>query len=143
MHSDFSAKGGLHNFELQVPDAAEREELLKGQVLLINVWRPLKTITRDPLAVLDWTSVNPESDAIPMKFNFPDKWNELGKWRYTDEHQWYYLSKQQADEPLVFVQWDSKAANGFTVPHTAFEDEEYLNGPPRESIEIKMAVFVK
>lgn len=142
VHSDFSLTGAKHNVELQVPDEAAREKLLQGRVLLVNVWRPLKTIKKDPLTVCDWSTVDPAKDLIPLKFQFPAQWNELGKWRYNDKHQWYYLSEQKPDEPLVFMQYDSQSPDGKTLPHSAFEDEEYLSGPPRESIEIKIAAFV-
>lgn len=142
VHSDFSPTGGRHNIELQVPDAAELEKLSQGRVLLVNIWRPLKTITKDPLAVCDWSTVSPEADLVPLKFQFPSSWNELGKWRHSDRHQWYYLSGQKPSEPLLFMQYDSQNPSGITLPHTAFEDEEYLEGPPRQSIEIKMVAFI-
>lgn len=143
MHSDFSPEGGRQNFTAEVADAAEREQLAEGRVLHINVWRPLKTITKDPLAVCDWKTVDAESDIIPLVLQMPHKTAHLGKWRHTAKHQWYYLHRQRPDEPLVFVQHDNRDPSGVTVPHTAFEDEEYASGPPRQSIEIKMLAFVK
>lgn len=147
VHADFSPGGAGQTVNKLVADAAEREKLAQGRVLLVNVWRPLKTITKDPLAVCDWSSVDPHAQAIPLRFTHADTWHELRQWRYDDSHKWYYLSSQQPDEPLVFIQYDSEAANGAkgatTVPHSAFEDREFTTGPPRESIEIKMAVFVE
>lgn len=159
VHSDFSSAGARHNVLelLQVPaqhpsndeeaEERERQELeLRGgsRVLLVNVWRPLRTaITRDPLAVCDWASVDAAADLVPLRFRFAaGRWNELGKWRRGGGHRWYYLGGQRPDEPVVFVQYDSRSPDGMTLPHSAFEDGEYLSGPPRESIEIKMAAFV-
>lgn len=143
MHSDFTPEGALRVLETAVPDAEERQRLMGGRVVLINVWRPLKTIKRDPLAVCDWASVTPETDMVPLRFNFAHGWNELAKWRGSDAHQWYYLSSQTPEEPLLFMQWDSQAAKGQNVAHSAFVDGEYADGPARESIEIKIAAFIE
>ncbi|KAJ7740014.1 hypothetical protein DFH07DRAFT_892184 [Mycena maculata] len=147
VHSDFTPIGGHHLFEDQIPDAAERETLAAGRVLLINVWRPLKTITRDPLCAADWATIDTARDLVRERFVFPgSKWNELGKWKHSDAHRWYYLSHQAPDEPLVFAQYDSARVQPdggqLTVPHSAFQDPEYLGGPARQSIEIKMMAFV-
>ncbi|KAJ5422402.1 hypothetical protein N7491_010847 [Penicillium cf. griseofulvum] len=48
VHSDFTPTGALHYLQTLVPDEQERSRLLAGRVLIINVWRPLKTIQRDP-----------------------------------------------------------------------------------------------
>lgn len=143
VHSDFSPEGGLHNVETLVKDVLENEKLSNSRIILINVWRPLKTIKKDPLAVCDWSSVNLDSEIIPLRFKFPTQWNELGWWRHTDNHKWYYLNNQQPSEPLLFMQYDSRGQKGaMTLPHTAFQDPEFLNEAPRESIEIKMLAFI-
>lgn len=144
VHSDFTPAGGLQVFNTTVTDEAERARLAAGRVVLINVWRPLKTITRDPLCVSDWATVAPREDLVPLRFRFPDRWNELGKWTHSARHDWYYLHRQRNDEPLLFMQYDSKMADmgGMTVPHSAFDDAEHAGGPPRESIEIKMLAFI-
>lgn len=143
MHSDFSPAGAQPILERFVTDAEDRERLTRGRRVLINVWRPLKTIKRDPLAVCDWASVTPAKDMVPLRFVTPGGWNELAKWRSSEAHKWYYLSAQTPEEPLLFLQWDSEAPTGKNVPHTAFVDGEYADGPTRESIEIKMVAFIE
>ncbi|KAF8166670.1 hypothetical protein K438DRAFT_1921484 [Mycena galopus ATCC 62051] len=144
VHSDFSPVGALRALETTIPDAAEREALSRGRVVFMNVWRPLKTIKCDPLTVCDWASVDPEADMVPLRFQFPHGWNELAKWRRAERHQWYYLSGQTPEEPLMFMQFDSKAGKGgLTVPHSAFVDREWADAEARESIEIKIAAFVE
>lgn len=125
-----------------IPDAAEREQLLQGKVEIINVWRPLKKVERDPLAVCDWTSVH-RDDCIRHRLVLPSGWNELGKYRFNANQRWYYLSGQQPQEALVFRQFDSGKVGegGMTVPHSAFVDPKAVDGPARESIEIKMFAF--
>jgi hypothetical protein len=139
VHSDFTAQGALHHLESIIPDQQERTRLLAGRVLIVNVWRPLKTIQRDPLAVCDWNSVNPR-DSIPTRLILPHGWNELGRYAFSPDQQWYYLGRQQPSEPLVFTQFDSDT--GVSVPHSAFVDPEFQDGAARESIEIKMFAFL-
>ncbi|KAJ9297871.1 hypothetical protein DTO271G3_4092 [Paecilomyces variotii] len=122
VHSDFTVTGALHHLEVNIKDPAEREQLTKGRFCVINVWRPLKTITRDPFAGR----------------------NEFGSVVYNDKHRWFYLSHQEPSEPLVFKQFDSREVGngGVTLAHCAFIDPEYANAEARESIEIKMFAFM-
>jgi hypothetical protein len=143
VHSDFTVAGALRNLTNTIPDPEEREQLLSKRVMIINIWRPLKTVTRDPLAVCDWGSLNHQNDGIANRLVLPGGWNELGKYAFNESQKWYYLSGQRPQEALVFLQFDSERAEegGVTVPHTAFVDPEFRDGPPRESIEIKMFAF--
>jgi hypothetical protein len=88
--------------------------------------------------------MDPARDWIAHRFIFSHGWNELGAVKYHEEHQWYYLSHQTPTEPLVFIQFDSglAQAGGMTTAHSAFVDPNYTNEAARESIEIKMFVFV-
>ncbi|KAJ5407396.1 hypothetical protein N7465_008680 [Penicillium sp. CMV-2018d] len=144
VHSDFTTRGALHHLKRLVPDRQERNRLLANRVLIINVWRPLKTIQRDPLAVCDWSSVNIQDEGIATHFTLPNGWNELGRYAFSPRQRWYYLSGQQPNEPLIFTQFDSSKVDegGFTVPHSAFVDPEYSDSAARESLEIKMFAFV-
>ncbi|KAL1854299.1 hypothetical protein Plec18170_005063 [Paecilomyces lecythidis] len=144
VHSDFTITGALHHLENIIENPAEREQLMKGRVYVINVWRPLKTITRDPLAVCDWKSVEPDTDWLANRFMFSHGWNEFGGVVHNEKHKWFYLSHQEPSEPLVFAQFDSKEMEngGMTLAHSAFVDPEYADSNARESIEIKMFAFV-
>ena len=145
VHTDFSPEGAWNHLPNVIKDERERSGLLKGRVMITNVWRPLKTITRDPLAVVDWNTVDPQKNFTRQHFKFEKHWHELGQLTYNDEHKWYYLNQQEPSEPLVFKQFDSDAPadkGGFTVGHSAFVDPEYADAPARESMEIKMFAFV-
>lgn len=143
VHSDFTVAGALCHLESVVQDAEERERLLDGRVQIINVWRPLKTVERDPLAVCDWESLDWRRDRIANRLVLPTGWNELGKYTFNPRQKWYYMSGQQLHEALVFRQFDSQEdQGGMTLPHTAFVDPSSTSGPARESIEIKMFAFM-
>jgi hypothetical protein len=140
VHSDMTERSGPINLTKAYPDA--KDELLRGRVQAINVWRPLKTIQRDPLTVIDARSIDVDEDVLEMELKFPGASSILGKMKHNDKHKWYYMHLQQTDEPLVFIQWDSRGERGGKiVPHTAFVDPRYADCEARASIEIKMWVF--
>ena len=143
VHSDLSIAGAWHLLDSVITDPTELATLKKGRVLVFNVWRPLKTIRKDPLAVCDWSSVDLKNDWISTRMIFPYRWNELGHLSHGDQQRWHYLSGQTPEEPLIFKQFDSAEIGngGMTVPHTAFEDVDTLGCEPRRSIEIKMFAF--
>jgi hypothetical protein len=141
VHSDFTPSGAVQHLKNVIKDEAELKRLLDGRVLAINVWRPLKQIRKDPLAVSDWTSIDSEADLVKQRLISPQGWNELAKANFNPRHIWYYLSGQKPDEPLLFMQFDSKAKDGMNLPHTAFVDPQFIDCNPRESIEIKMFAF--
>ncbi|RHZ62605.1 hypothetical protein CDV55_102752 [Aspergillus turcosus] len=144
VHTDFTVAGALRHLETHVPDPERRKQLLNSRVLIVNVWRPLKTVHRDPLAVCDWRSINPQQDIIPYRLILPQGWNELSKVQHSKDHRWYYLSGQRPNEPLVFKQFDSGKLEegGCTLPHSAFEHPSMMEYEPRQSIEIKMFAFL-
>lgn len=146
VHSDFSPAGALRNLESVISDPDEREELLKHRVLAINVWRPLKTVQRDPLAICDWATLDWRKDRVTNRMVLPHGWHEMGKYAFREGQEWYYLSQQRPQEALIFTQFDSESEQagegGTTVPHTAFVVPGTQTLPARESIEIKMFAFL-
>ena len=117
--------------------------LLTSRHQIINVWRPIKTIYKSPLAVAEAHSV-PEADLIPVGLIYPDRKGETLTVRPNTAHKWHYAYGQTPDEVLLIKCYDSKTdGRARRVPHTAFinpatEGEEFA---PRESIEIRALVF--
>jgi hypothetical protein len=145
VHTDFTPAGALNQLSTIIRDPVERAELEKERVMVINVWRPLKTIKKDPLAVANWTSVSAPRDIIANRMILSEHfWAELGQVKYDEGHEWVYMEEQTPEEALVFKQFDSKVEEGgMTVPHSAFVDDRYIGDEARQSIEIKMFAFVK
>ena len=94
VHIDSSYAGAEARVRYHFPD--EATELLKHRYQMISVWRPIKTILKDPLAVADAHST-PESDLFPVKIHFPDR--EVEGWAVKADPQlkWYYRYKQPPD----------------------------------------------
>ena len=110
---------------------------------VINFWRPLRKIVRDPLAVADSSTV-PEStdELLHVAYENTPRETEtfLTMGGKEGAHQWYYYSEQEPDEVLAFKIYDSAppVENARIVPHTSFRGLDVAaDEPPRNSIEIR------
>lgn len=123
----------------------QQAQLMQGRFMLINVWRPLRTVERHPLAVADGSTVC-RKDLVPVRLmasragvNDPHGLNMI----HSDAHRWYYLSKMQPDEWLAFRQIDAKSDAVQFSGHSSFEDPETSeNSRQRESIEIRTVSYM-
>lgn len=140
VHIDQSYSAAMSRVPHHLP-AEEAATLLKGRVQIINVWRPIRTVRRDPLAVAEANSV-PDADLVPTKLIYPDREGETYAVRYGAGHRWHYASGLTPQEVLLIKCFDSKLdGRARRVPHTAFEDPEAVDEPARESIEVRALVF--
>ncbi|KAL3420295.1 hypothetical protein PVAG01_08794 [Phlyctema vagabunda] len=141
VHIDQSYAAAKTRVPHHLPD--EAEYLLGGRYQIINVWRPIKTVLKDPLAVADATTVQ-DSELVTIKLIYPDREGETSAVRAseTGSHRWHYLNQQTPREVLLIKCFDSKTdGKARRVPHTAFVDEERENEEKRESIEVRALVF--
>jgi hypothetical protein len=141
VHTDLTNASSRYLLNNVIDDEEEVERLLKCRYIVVNVWRPIKQIFKDPLALCDWRTVNPETDIFNDRRIISGGVLEFGRPIFNEKHQWYYLSGQQPDEPLLFKQLDSNPETNITLPHSAFVDPKYVGHPPRESIEFKIFAF--
>jgi hypothetical protein len=143
VHVDQTVTSGANRVREHLPD--EAEELLKGRVQVINLWRPIRGPVRDtPLAMLDGTTVK-EGDLIASDLIYPNRSGETYSVKYNPDHRWFYFPDVTPDEAILLKCYDS-ATDGRTRfgPHTAFVDPTTpANAPPRESIELRTLVFHK
>ncbi|OTA97592.1 hypothetical protein M434DRAFT_18984 [Hypoxylon sp. CO27-5] len=141
VHIDQTYSAALSRVPHHLP-AEEASELLKGRVQIINVWRPIKTVLRDPLAIADAASVS-EDELVPIPLIYPNRRGETFSVRYAPGHKWYYKSGLTPQEVLLIKCFDSKTdGRARRVPHTAFSDPRTgPDVPARESIEVRALVF--
>jgi hypothetical protein len=139
VHIDQSYKAGPERVTHHLPN--EAPTLLKGRYQIINVWRPIKTILKDPLGVAEASSVLDE-ELVPIKLIYPHREGETYSVRASKNHKWHYLNQQTPGEVLLIKCFDSKTdGRARRVPHSAFVDEEREGEPTRESIEVRALVF--
>ncbi|KAK6209789.1 hypothetical protein QIS74_11373 [Colletotrichum tabaci] len=108
---------------------------------MVNAWRPLKTVRKNPVTVADTASMAWEDYlTVPQPEVGP---GVEGYWLQRPQdagrrHEWWYMADQTPEEVLLFLQHDSGGAQ--VVGHTSFT----LPGPapkePRESIEVRLFV---
>lgn len=151
-------RGALTSENSTEADTAELERLLQQRWAIINVWRPLKQVHRDPLAVCDSRTVSDDdlravkmlppsaSDRAKLGATFKvsasavsENWNVA----YSPKHEWWYASEMTPSEVLVFKNYDSRDDGSVArrVPHSAFEffgQDDSAN--PRESVELRAFV---
>ena len=153
IHVDFSESGATQILQ----DNFDRElgkELTKTRWSIINVWRPIRPISKDPLAVCDARSARDE-DLMPVTSMLPPKGTgqyadvsggdkfELFYKRYHPDEQWYYADAMKPHEVLLIKIFDS-IKDGKTArrcPHTAFTKPNTEEDSTRESIEARCLVF--
>lgn len=134
--------------ELKFPPPIHELFTSARRFAMVNVWRPLFLVRRDPLAVADAVSV-PEGDYLVRERQFR---SGVRSGNYvlahpehpyaTERHAWYWLSDMRPDEIMVFKQLDSvRDKPGWRCPHTAFVLPETENLPSRESIEVRAVCF--
>ncbi|KAL1862048.1 hypothetical protein Plec18170_000872 [Paecilomyces lecythidis] len=139
VHIDQSYEASKNRVSHHLPE--EADELLKGRYQIINVWRPIKTIYKDPLAVAEAHSV-PDSDLIGVPLIYPNRAGETYTVRPNPAHKWYYRYGQTPEMVTLIKCFDSKTdGRARRVPHTAFTNPETEGSYPRESIEVRALVF--
>jgi len=141
VHTDLTIASCRYLLKNVIPGEEEVERLLKRHFIVVNVWRPIKQIRRDPLGVCNWKSVNPALDIYNDRRVTSEGILELGAPVFNEKHEWYYLSGQKPDEPILFKQLDSNPETNLTLLHSAFVDPKYVDYPARESIEMKIFAF--
>src|ERR1700739_2545296 len=143
VHVDQTEISGANRVREHLPD--EADELLKGRVQVINLWRPIRGPLRDaPLAMLAGTT-DAKGDLVASDLIYPNRRGETYSVKYNPNHRWFYFPEMTADEALLLKCYDS-ADDGRTrfSPHTAFSDPTTpKDAAPRESIELRALVFNK
>lgn len=156
VHVDQSYDGAHAWLAANIADHALLDKLRSTRWGIINVWRPLKTVHRDPFAVSNGSTI-PDKDLVVMPTYFKNgtggnyggfggEVDQLDLWavKRGEGHEWWYLSEMRSDEVVLLKCFDSKLDGRCRrAPHSAFEDERYVGEEwaARESVEIRCLVF--
>ena len=150
MHIDQSYSGAELIVHMHFPFLAPTLFVPNGpRWCIINLWRPVSTIYKDPLAIASASSV-PDSDLVEgmvmyTKQTPPVNGNRTWTILPGEGHRWYYKNEQRPDEVWLVKCFDSKDTPGLArrTPHCAFTDPEREGDgfADRESVEVR-AVLV-
>jgi hypothetical protein len=141
VHVDHTARSGPQRVRDLMGD--EAEELLKGRVQVINMWRPIRGPLLDaPLAVCDSRTVDPQ-DLVPSDLVYRERVGETYSVTWNPAHRWYYAPQMRSDEALLLKIADTRTdVPARFMPHTSFTDPTTPpDALPRESIELRTLVF--
>jgi hypothetical protein len=139
-HVDQSYEGAERRLRRELP-AAEADKLVsRGQrYQIINVWRPIQPILKDPIAVADASSV-PDSDLVGAEMVEDDFVGESWVVRHNPNHRWYYKHGMTTRDVLLIKCFDSDETVARRSLHSAFEDPIYRECESRQSIEVRCLV---
>ncbi|KAL8832990.1 MAG: hypothetical protein Q9170_004589 [Blastenia crenularia] len=137
VHIDQTPAAAVGRVRATLP--GEADELLKGRVRIVNVWRPINgPVQCSPLAFANSQTVSDEA-LVAVEHRYPNRTGETVSVQHRDE-KWYYWSGMDNDERILLQCFDSE--KGGRVPHTAFVDPRSpADGKQRESIEVRALVF--
>ena len=174
--ADLARQSGIIDHEDQTcqpttaTERASEEAIQQGyhgpRYAAYSVWRPLKKVTRDPLAMTPFSIQLTRSDyvVVPHSIKQPgieDDWlRDLATLKVaehaaekcsssTRQLQWHYISEQDIDEVLIVKAFDSAAlknqaeltGEAQAVPHASPDLGNAAYGDPRESIEVRLIAF--
>ncbi|TRX93710.1 hypothetical protein FHL15_005386 [Xylaria flabelliformis] len=150
-HIDQSGKGARTLLYENLP--TEAEKLSKTRWGTVNLWRPIRTVRRDPLCFCDGRTISEEDlvpiDAVPPPKGTSSFYESISKGdgfqtlevRASPNHKWYYLAEMQPDEALIFKCYDTKNTSNSRCCHASFKLPGTANSAPRESMEMRFFVF--
>ncbi|EGG05453.1 uncharacterized protein MELLADRAFT_64152 [Melampsora larici-populina 98AG31] len=154
IHSDMSPEGAIYfktGFQQKLLASKDPSEVKFGQkmkkgkdVMILNVWRPLKIVQDNPLGICKWSSLL-KQDAINFdrKIEATNALNSFQAWKYREGQQWFYISQQTPDQAYIFVQHDSRDGHGINVPHASFTlEDKQARKPTRISFETRIVALV-
>lgn len=140
IHNDYTEASGQRRLALVLDEPGIREKVRR--YCIINIWRSIRGPVLDtPLAVCDARTVR-ASDFVASEVRYPNRIGEIYLATHSPHHRWFYFSKMDRHEAMIFKQYDSQISGvaRFT-PHAAFDLPDVPpNAPLRESIELRCLV---
>jgi hypothetical protein len=121
----------------------EADELLRGRIQVITLWRPTHGPLEDmPLGMCDWRTIG-EGDLVPSDLEYGERVSQGYAVVHNPGHIWYYAPRMQPNEVLLLKCSDSMTGGcAQFVAHAAFEDPTMPpDALPRASLEVRMLVF--
>lgn len=143
-HVDYDQNTVLDKAREMLPPG--REDLIGGRIMLINLWRPITRIEKNPLAVCDASTVA-SSDLHAGRIGGVSRTGTANATAYSvsynPAHRWNYVSDMEPQEVLVFKLCDTRADAVQWTAHTSFDHPGTRpDAPGRQSIEVRAIAFL-
>ena len=162
VHIDYSPEGARKMIRCHRSDIleemkdiieAEDEAVASGKeytgrrYAFYSVWRPLKKVTRDPLAICDPNTIDAETDLIEHLNKHPSVNGDFVAGLYmlsgkeAEKQKWYWIKEQKEDEVYVIQFFDNYAereGRPVGAPHGSPELMDLANEDLRESCESRV-----
>ncbi|VBB86220.1 Putative protein of unknown function [Podospora comata] len=139
-HVDQSYVGAERRLRWEFPDKQQADELITRRYQIINIWRPIQTILKDPIAVADAKSV-PDSDLVGAEMVEDGFQGESWVVRHNPHHRWYFKYRMTPEDVLLIKCFDSDTSVARRALHSAFEDPDCRDEESRQSIEVRCLVL--
>jgi hypothetical protein len=119
-----------------------------------SVWRPIKPVKRDPLAVADWRTTDPKT-LQPVEYRATSNVLESGEYMLEQLTQtpnakgsgqrWYCKPNQQPDDVLILKFADTETERRDDISAGCAHCSPYVHGTdgeePRMSVEARVMAF--
>ena len=143
IHNDYTDASGRRRLAL-VLGGADAARAVRDYCI-VNIWRSIAGPVEDtPLGLCDARSIA-SADLRACEIRYPSRNGEIYLLSHSPRHRWYYYSRMDRHEALVFKQFDSRAGDiARFVPHTAFDLPNISpRAPLRKSIEVRCLVVME
>ena len=143
-HIDYTVESMRTWVRQKIGDEEAEAEFSSGRWAVLNVWRGITTVERQPLAVADARTIDFDNfKDVPIHHLPGEPTPFTGRNLMHDPKQkWYYFPLMKPDEALVFRQFDSDESKPQPVAHGAINDPTSApDAALRASYEVRAAVF--
>ncbi len=140
-HADYAEQAGFSRLRDLLPDDYPRWE--RGHFLIVNLWQSVSgVILSYPLAFVDINTAADE-DLETIKVVYDNRIGQIGYYKFSPRHQWYWFPLLKNSEALLFKTFDSKpGARHWSCPHTAFKHDATSIHAERSSVEFRILVLL-
>lgn len=138
-HVDQSYAGAELRLRWEFGDEVEEILQLGKRYQIINVWRPIAPILKDPITVADARTV-PDKDLVEADMTEDGFAGKQWVVKYSSKHKWYFKYGMGTGDVLLIKCFDSKKDVARRALHSAFEDGEYAGEEARQSVEVRCVV---
>jgi hypothetical protein len=141
VHVDHSARGAESFLHHYLPEDAAAILYSGRRWMLLNLWRPIKTVERDPLAVGDSATFDLDKHFSKAAVNYEWGQGESMAIIHNPSQRWFYKHRMTPQELWLIKHYDSNGhLRGQRCPHSAIVDEG-SDMPSRHSSEIRAFAF--